>query len=567
MRYLFNGFVFDSAQLLLSHQNEIVPCRPNEAKLLAMFLAEPTKVFSKDDILDRVWTGKVVSEQAVFQSISNLRGLLGEGAIKTFSKRGYQWQLDVERVEPSEVPAPPPSFAVDTVSTVGFSRPRTTWVFVVLATLVAGAAIFLYHLNRHPLAATRIAVLPLLMDAQSQDSPALQADLRDPLWNALLETGLFQAVAVKPDADYRDVFYMPEKYLPRFSQDTPGNPVLLGTVGERNGKVFVRYLLKNPSTQWLGELEADTPAQLTDKWLKHLTHITDPRFTTANATDPVLTNAQLKLLHNTYPDDLAILHRLAQSQLSLGDASNTLVLAEQLRDQAQQQRDGLYVGSALLVLGQALQQQRLLEESEQKLQQALIHFNAAKNYRMVSAVQVAIGRLALDTGSYAQTKVRSLLAMDSARLAKDFLLEVQLNTALAATALKFGHRQESELLLKQAEALLDTHKQSREHYALVYFYRGMNTKDPSTAEYNYRRVLATTPDVPGLWVTERAQAHLVQLLIDRAALAGRICGVRQLQPFRRDAKADAGKNPPCATGLEWGGGTYPCGVRAGEHRG
>ena len=254
MRYSFSGFVFDSAQLLLSHQNEIVPCRPNEAKLLAMFLAEPTKVFSKDDILDRVWAGKVVSEQAVFQSISNLRGLLGDGAIKTFSKRGYQWQLDVVRVEPSELPALSPSLAVDAASPAGFSRPRKAWAFLVLATLVAGAAIFLYLLDRHQLAATRIAVFPLLMDSQNQDSPTLQADLREPLWSALLETGRFQAVAAKPDADYRDVFHMPEKYLPRFSQDTPGHPVLLGAVGERNGKVFVRYLLKNPSSQWLGVL-------------------------------------------------------------------------------------------------------------------------------------------------------------------------------------------------------------------------------------------------------------------------------------------------------------------------
>ena len=95
MRYSFNDFVFDSEQLLLFKQNEMIPCRPNEAKLLALFLAEPQTVLGKEDILDRVWAGKVVSEQAVFQSISNLRSLFGEAAIKTFPKKGYQWQLDV----------------------------------------------------------------------------------------------------------------------------------------------------------------------------------------------------------------------------------------------------------------------------------------------------------------------------------------------------------------------------------------------------------------------------------------------------------------------------------------
>ena len=88
MKYAFNDFVFDSEQLTLYKNNEVIACRYNEAKLLALFLSEPARIFSKDDILERVWAGKVVSEQAVFQNISVLRTLFGENAIKTFSKKG-----------------------------------------------------------------------------------------------------------------------------------------------------------------------------------------------------------------------------------------------------------------------------------------------------------------------------------------------------------------------------------------------------------------------------------------------------------------------------------------------
>lgn len=95
MKYLFNDFMFDSEQLILYKNNEVISCRHNEAKLLALFLTDPKRIFSKDDILEQVWSGKVVSEQAVFQNISVLRALIGEGSIKTFSKKGYQWQLDV----------------------------------------------------------------------------------------------------------------------------------------------------------------------------------------------------------------------------------------------------------------------------------------------------------------------------------------------------------------------------------------------------------------------------------------------------------------------------------------
>ena len=54
----------------------------------------------KKSILSHVWQDKVVSEQAVFQNISHLRSLFGNQAIKTFSKRGYQWQLKVDSIHP-----------------------------------------------------------------------------------------------------------------------------------------------------------------------------------------------------------------------------------------------------------------------------------------------------------------------------------------------------------------------------------------------------------------------------------------------------------------------------------
>lgn len=515
MRYSFNDFVFDSEQLVLSKQNEIIPCRPNEAKLLALFLAEPQTVFGKDDILDRVWVGKVVSEQAVFQSISNLRNVFGESAIKTFPKKGYQWQLDVRLIEPSASSASDSSLVVEVVSLSGFIYSRKHLFFLFTIAVIVSAAILFYLLNKHNSDHSRIAVLPLLIDSQNQDSPALQAELVEPLWNALLNTDKFHTVAVKIDDDYRDFFYLPEKYAQRLSQRLDSHLIMMGNVGERKGKVFIRYLLKSHSSSWVGEMEANTHAQLSEKWLSHLAHVTHSRFATANTMDPVLINAELKLLHNNYPDDLVIFYRLAQSQLWLGNSTNALVLAEQLHDKAQRQQDNLYLGYALLIWGQALQQQQLWGDAEQKLQQALVLFKDAQNYRVASEVQIATGRLAFDRGNYEQMKAWNLQAIESARLAKDFLLEVQWNETSAVMALKFGYHQETESFLKQAEALLDKYNQSREHYAMVYFYSGMNAQNPSIAEYNYRRILSVTASDAGLWVRERAQAHLVQLLIDQ----------------------------------------------------
>ena len=100
MRYRFNNFEFDSTSLVLKKNGQTLAIRHNEAKVLKLLIEHSDNVFSKEDILSHVWQDKVVSEQAVFQNISHLRSLFGNQAIKTFSKRGYQWQLKVDSIHP-----------------------------------------------------------------------------------------------------------------------------------------------------------------------------------------------------------------------------------------------------------------------------------------------------------------------------------------------------------------------------------------------------------------------------------------------------------------------------------
>ena len=512
MRYSFNDFVFDSEQLLLFKQNEMIPCRPNEAKLLALFLAEPQTVLGKEDILDRVWAGKVVSEQAVFQSISNLRSLFGEAAIKTFPKKGYQWQLDVCVIDASLSPAPH-ALALEKNFFLSSNRNRKGLLLLLTLALFVCASILFYLFNKHHDDSPKIAVWPLLIDPQNKDSVALQTELINPLWIGLLASGKFDAIAVAQNESYSDLFYLPEKYTYLSERKKNSAMTMMAAVGQRKDKVFVRYLLKINANLLTAEIEANTQAQLMEQWLKHLAHLASSHLVSVNSADPVLMNAELKLLHHNYPDDLVILYSLGQSQLDLGNITNALVLAEQLRDKAQLQQDNLYLGYALLLWGKALQQQELWSDSEQKFQQALTLFKDAQNYRLANEVQQALSQSGLDSGNYEQMKAWNLQAIESARLAKDYLLEVRSTDLLAIWSLKFGDHQVTDAFLKQAEALLDKHNQPRVHYAMIYFHSGMSAQDPAEAEYHYRRVLDITQADPELWVRERAQAHLVQLLI------------------------------------------------------
>jgi len=102
MKVKFKDFEFDNTELILKLNGKIYPLNEKPAHLLKLFLSEPEKIHTKNGILDSVWPNRVVTDQVVFQNISLLRALFGDDAIKTFPKKGYQWQLSIQPVSESE---------------------------------------------------------------------------------------------------------------------------------------------------------------------------------------------------------------------------------------------------------------------------------------------------------------------------------------------------------------------------------------------------------------------------------------------------------------------------------
>ena len=101
MEYYFQDYVFKSEQLTLTKQGKLVKLRVNEAKLLALLLSDPNSVFSKDEIFSEVWSGKVVTEQVIFQNISRLRNIFDNHSIINHPKKGYQWNICLLYTSPS----------------------------------------------------------------------------------------------------------------------------------------------------------------------------------------------------------------------------------------------------------------------------------------------------------------------------------------------------------------------------------------------------------------------------------------------------------------------------------
>ncbi|OHU85023.1 MULTISPECIES: winged helix-turn-helix domain-containing protein [Pseudoalteromonas] len=105
MKFRFSHFEFDCEALVLTNNGKVFSLNEKPAKLLALLLTNAEHIHSKDEILEAVWPGREVTNQVVFQSIGHLRALFGDDAIKTFSRKGYQWQLPLTEVTDDEVPS------------------------------------------------------------------------------------------------------------------------------------------------------------------------------------------------------------------------------------------------------------------------------------------------------------------------------------------------------------------------------------------------------------------------------------------------------------------------------
>lgn len=90
MAIRFGDFDFEPRTLVLTRRGRRVSLRPKTAVLLKVLVQQPNQIVSKSQLAERVWGGRLVSEQSLFQAISELRAVLGdEPMIITHPNRGY----------------------------------------------------------------------------------------------------------------------------------------------------------------------------------------------------------------------------------------------------------------------------------------------------------------------------------------------------------------------------------------------------------------------------------------------------------------------------------------------
>ena len=186
-RLQFGRHVLDLDRGCLLHGGEEIALRPKTFAILRHLVENPGRLVSKDELFAVVWPTLTVTDDALVQSIGELRRALkddGSRLIKTIPRRGYRFDSSVSAAgATSDIPASPP---------VPAASPGPRWrpgLLGVLVVLLAAGALWLGFgtLTRIPLAGSKpsIAILPLVNQSDDAARDYFAEGLTQDIINAL----------------------------------------------------------------------------------------------------------------------------------------------------------------------------------------------------------------------------------------------------------------------------------------------------------------------------------------------------------------------------------------------
>ena len=111
MIYQFDGFELDTSTVELRADGRPVALQPQVFDLLYLLVENHDRMVSRDEIVEKVWQGRAISETAISSRIKALRQVLGDDGsaqriIRTVHGRGFRL-ISAVTLKAAAVPAPP----------------------------------------------------------------------------------------------------------------------------------------------------------------------------------------------------------------------------------------------------------------------------------------------------------------------------------------------------------------------------------------------------------------------------------------------------------------------------
>ncbi len=100
MIFTINGCSIDTDAYEVRRNGNLVPVEPQVFDLLIQLLENSDRVVTKDEIIERVWHGRIVSEAALSSRIKAVRQAIGDdgasqACIRTIRRRGFRVVAEV----------------------------------------------------------------------------------------------------------------------------------------------------------------------------------------------------------------------------------------------------------------------------------------------------------------------------------------------------------------------------------------------------------------------------------------------------------------------------------------
>ena len=214
--FLFDDVRVEPSNFRVFKGGKMVQLEPKALSLLLFLIENPGRLIEKDEILDRIWSGAFVTENALAREIAKLRKTLGDDPkaaryIQTVHTRGYRFIAEVKQSNgvtgisnneerPAVAAAEAPSdlkleegagswSPIDVRGSVRLkalltSRKAVALSSLIVISLLTAGMLWKRHLRLAPPATTSIfsvAVLPFKMSGDAQNNENFGVEIADAL--------------------------------------------------------------------------------------------------------------------------------------------------------------------------------------------------------------------------------------------------------------------------------------------------------------------------------------------------------------------------------------------------
>ncbi|NVJ98198.1 MAG: winged helix-turn-helix domain-containing protein [Alphaproteobacteria bacterium] len=494
----FGDFRFDPTQQVLYRQGKAVDLTDKQSRLLALLICAPDRIFSKEDILDAVWDGRAVSEQVVFQNISKLRTLIAQDAIKTFPKKGYQWQLPFDDQVAQAAPR-----SVSMPKRTSYGR----WIIATVAG-VALMAILLWlprqQVENRLVAGGPIAFLPI--DVRFDGSLTGE---REQL-NSLIADGLGVPMLSGAPVSARE--FLNSAYMERQKLGLEGGDILMsGILRRSDGRHLLVLRLQGQYRAWEAYIQADDIDAVAGTVVAQVQQVLSSQY--FSLADDMFVTSELALLHDQTPDNPAVLVHLIERHLQevnadvAGGYIDKLLALSRVRDWPAYEATALWLaGRKAIALGEFEAAAGLLDTAAKVAADAELLFIQSEILKVQAEIAYrdddfeAVRRLLVDAAALS-------------RLANEPVKEVRAYTLLSIMASKLGHDRERYEYLHHAKALLADGKFDNSHYMLINYHFALFADEVAEQERWLVGTLSRPITPENAWVYESAADELVALLL------------------------------------------------------